>query len=89
MSILRHAEWDQEWGHSQFELYLLNWKALKDWVQLFDLVLMILCRALYQLNLVKTEVARRFIPPELKVVQAFGCVPHMWIWRHINTKIIL
>ncbi|KAG0613944.1 hypothetical protein M758_6G139400 [Ceratodon purpureus] len=29
-------------------------------------------RALYQLNLVKAEVARRVIPPELKVVQAFG-----------------
>jgi hypothetical protein len=30
------------------------------------------CRALYQLHLVKAEVARRFIPPELKLVQAFG-----------------
>lgn len=29
-------------------------------------------RALYQLHLVKADVARRVIPPELKVVQAFG-----------------
>ncbi|CAK9857126.1 unnamed protein product [Sphagnum jensenii] len=29
-------------------------------------------RALYQLHLVKAEVAHRFIPPELKLVQAFG-----------------
>jgi hypothetical protein len=29
-------------------------------------------RALYQLHLVKAEVARHFIPPELKLVQAFG-----------------
>jgi hypothetical protein len=32
------------------------------------------CRALYQLHLVKAEVARHFIPPELKLVQAFGCI---------------
>lgn len=32
------------------------------------------CRALYQLHLVKAEVARRIIPSELKVVQAFGCI---------------
>jgi hypothetical protein len=31
-------------------------------------------RALYQLHLVKAEVARHFIPPELKLVQAFGCI---------------
>lgn len=29
-------------------------------------------RALYQLHAVKTSVARRFVPPELKLVEAFG-----------------
>ncbi|GJP44536.1 hypothetical protein CLOM_g3924 [Closterium sp. NIES-68] len=29
-------------------------------------------RALYQLNLVKADVARRVVPPELKLVEAFG-----------------
>eukprot|EP00897_Mesotaenium_endlicherianum_P007945 jgi/Mesen1/7179/ME000037S06535 len=29
-------------------------------------------RAVYQLHLVKTDVARRFIPPELHIVEAFG-----------------
>ncbi|KAJ7294349.1 hypothetical protein O6H91_18G036200 [Diphasiastrum complanatum] len=30
-------------------------------------------RAFYQLHLVKAEIAKRFIPSELKLVQAFGC----------------
>lgn len=29
-------------------------------------------RALYQLHTVKASVARRFVPPELKLVEAFG-----------------
>ena len=49
------------------------------------------CRALYQLHLVKAEVAKRFIPPELRLVQAFGCVLCMWNmmsmeFQHFNTQ---
>lgn len=46
-------------GISETSVFLLTWRDS-------------ICRALYQLQLVKASVARKFIPPELKIVEAFG-----------------